>query len=217
MNIDFKRLIPFFEKAVTIEEAGEAMSFFLFNAYINNRPKAFTLLKVLLNNNPHSRQKLAWEICAHVLKGKHSLKGWKIINILLSIDDKELGERFNNCFLHIPASMDSQTISFINKYLKSPMGNYKSNYYYDFLRKLIPLDAKQCLVWFFFSQPERINIDSFYIESPLNVLIEGYNGIREYDKENPILEKTMDIFDSLLQLSKYRNCHMRKFLNELES
>ena len=193
------------------------MSFSLFNAYINNRPEAFTLLKTLLKNNPHSRQKLTWEICAHILGGEHSIKGWEILNILLNIDDKELGDIFNNCFLHIPANMDSQTISFINKYLESPMGNYKSNYYYDFLRKLIPLDAKQCLTWFFSSQPEKVNKDSFYEESPLNVLIEGYNGIREYDKENPILEKTMDVFDSLLQLPKYRNYHMRKFLNELES
>lgn len=215
MNIDFKRLIPFFEKAITIEEAGEAMSFFLFNAYINNRPKAFTLLKVLLNNNPHSRQKLAWEICAHILKGKHSLKGWKIINILLNIDDKELGERFNNCFLHIPVSMDSQTISFINKYLKSPMGNYKSNYYYDFLRKLIPLDAKQCLTWFFSSQPENIT-GHFYDKSPLNVLIEAYNGMREYSQDYDILEKSMDTFDSLLQIPEYRNVHLRTFFRELD-
>lgn len=216
MNIDFKRLIPFFEKAITIEEAGEAMSFFLFNAYINNRPKAFTLLKVLLNNNLHSRQKLAWEICAHILKGKHSLKGWKIINILLIIDDKELGERFNNCFLRIPANMDSQTISFINKYLKSPMGNYRSDYFYDFLRKLIPFDAKQCLIWFFSSRPERITKD-FYDKSPLNVLIEAYNGMREYDKNNAMLEKSMDRFDSLLQISEYRNVHLRTFLRELDN
>lgn len=216
MNIDFKRLMPFFEKAITIKEAGEAMSFFLFNAYINNRPKAFTLLKTLLKNNPHSRQKLTWEICAHILRGEHSIKGWKIINILLNIDDKELGERFNNCFLHIPASMDSQTISFINKYLKSPMGNYKNNYYYDFLRKLIPLDAKQCLTWFFSSQPENIT-GQFYDKSPLNVLIEAYNGMREYSQDNDILEKSMDTFDSLLQIPEYRNVHLRTFLRELDN
>lgn len=216
MNIDFKRLIPFFEKAITIEEAGEAMSFFLFNAYINNRPKAFTLLKTLLKNNPHSRQKLTWEICAHILGGEHSIKGWKIINILLNINDKELGDRFNNCFLHIPANMDSQTISFINKYLKSPMGNYKSNYYYDFLRKLIPLDAKQCLTWFFSSQPEKTT-DHFYDTSPLNVLIEAYNGMREYSQDNDILEKSMDTFDSLLQIPEYRNVHLRTFLRKLDN
>jgi|GEM_PF-2751404 len=216
MNIDFKRLIPFFEKAITIEEAGEAMSFFLFNAYINNRPKAFTLLKTLLENNPHSRQKLTWEICAHILGGEHSMKGWKILNVLLNIDDKELGDRFNKCFLHIPAKMDSQTISFINKYLKSPMGNYKSNYYYDFLRKLIPLDVKQCLIWFFSSQPNKTT-NHFYDKSPLNVLIEAYNGMREYSQDNNILEKSMDTFDSLLQIPEYRNVHLRTFFKELEA
>ena len=135
---------------------------------------------------------------------------------MLKIYNKELGDRFNNCFLHIPANMDSQTISFINKYLKSPMGNYKSNYYYDFLRKLIPLNAKQCLIWFFSSRPEKV-IESFYDKSPLNVLIEAYNGMREYDKHNVILEKSMDIFDSLLHIPQYRNAHLRTFLKELEA
>lgn len=216
MNIDFKRLTAFFEKAITIKEAGEAMSFFLFNAYINNRPKAFTLLKVLLKNNPHSRQKLTWEICAHILEGKHSAKGWSVINILLNIDDKELGESFNNCFLHIPTNMDSQTIAFMNKYIKSPIGDYRSDYFYDFLRKLIPFDAKQCLIWFFSSQPEKIT-KHFYDKSPLNVLIEAYNGMREYNKDNEILEKSMDAFDSLLQIPEYRNVHLRTFLKELEA
>lgn len=112
--------------------------------------------------------------------------------------------------------MDSQTISFINKYLKSRMGNYRSDYFYDFLRKLTPFDAEQCLIWFFSSQPERVTKD-FYDKSPLNVLIEAYNGMREYDKDNVMLEKSMDTFDSLLQIPEYRNVHLRTFLRELDN
>lgn len=216
MNINFKGLIPFFEKAIQVKEAGKPMAFFLLNAYINNHPKAFTLLKNLLNNSSQARQELTWYICAHILEGEHAKKGWRIINYLLNFDDKELYEKFNNCFLHIPSDMDSNLISFINKYVKSPVSNYSNNYFYDFLRKLINFNANQCLIWFFASKPESIQIEYFYDKSPLNVLIEGYNGIREYDKENPILEKTMDVFDSLLQIPQYRNFHMRSFLNELE-
>ncbi|KAA6319828.1 hypothetical protein EZS27_030320, partial [termite gut metagenome] len=43
------------------------MAFFLFNAYLNNRPNAFSLLKTLLNNNSQARQELVWIICTHIL------------------------------------------------------------------------------------------------------------------------------------------------------
>ncbi|KAA6304853.1 hypothetical protein EZS27_043496, partial [termite gut metagenome] len=67
MNNNFKKLVSFFSKAITIEEAGKPMAFFLFNAYLNNRPNAFSLLKTLLNNNSQARQELVWIICTHIL------------------------------------------------------------------------------------------------------------------------------------------------------
>ena len=69
-------------------------------------------------------------------------------------------------------------------------------------------------VWFFVSNPNGFKPD-YYNRSPLNVLIEAYNGIREYEKDNPVLEKAMDTFDSLLQIPPYRNVHLRTFLKEL--
>ncbi|MDR0332387.1 MAG: AAA family ATPase [Dysgonamonadaceae bacterium] len=217
IHIDYDKLVPFFTKAITIEEAGRPMSFFLFNAYLNDKPNALDLLKTLLKNNTQSREKLLWNTCTHFLKNeKHSEKGWIIIDYLLDFDDKELGKTFNSCFLHIPAKIDDNLKLFLGKYINSPISQYKDNYFYDFLRKLIVFDANLCLEYFFDSQPNDIKYD-FYDKSPLNVLIEAYNGIREYEKENPILEKAMDTFDSLLYIPQYRNVHLRTFLKELSS
>jgi hypothetical protein len=217
IHIDYEKLVPFFNKAITIEEAGKPMVFFLFNAYLNDKPDALTLLKTLLKNNSQARCELVWCICAHFLNNdEHSEKSWQIVTYLLDFDDKELGEKFNNCFLHIPAKIDKQIKSFLNNYVDSLISKYKGLYFYDFLRKLIPFDAYLCLEWFFDSKPNDFKHD-FYEESPINVLIEAYNGIREYEKDNPILEKAMDIFDSLLQIPQYRNVHLRTFLQELTS
>ena len=50
-----------------------------------------------------ARQELAWYVCAHILKDeRYSTKGWKIMKLLLDFNDKELGEKINHCFLHIP-------------------------------------------------------------------------------------------------------------------
>jgi len=215
--IDFKKLVPFFSKAITIEEAGKSMASFLLNAYIHRKPNAFILLKTLLNNNTHARQELAWIICTQILNDeKYSDKGWKIINYLLDFDDEELSKKINNCFMHIPKKIDSKLKIFTNKYVNSPISRYKSNYFYDYLRKLIPFDSEQCLVWFFASNPNDFKHE-FYDKSPINVLIEAYNGVRKYEKDNSILEKAMDTFDSLLQIPQYRNVHLRTFLKELSS
>jgi hypothetical protein len=217
VSVNFKKLEEFFSKAINIEEAGKPMAMFLLKAYLNNKSKSYTLIKKLLVANTYARQDLAWYICVHLLKNKrHSTKGWRIMNFLLHFDDKELGEKINHCFLHMPTQININLISFLDKYVKSPIGKYRDNYFYDFLRKIIPSDSHHVLKWFFDSNPEGLKRD-FYDKSPINVLIESYNGIREYEKDDPLLEKAMDMFDSLLKIQEYRNVHLRTFLKELSA
>lgn len=193
------------------------MSMFLLNAYLHNLPRGYSLLKNLISINPMARQELAWYVCAHILKDeRYSPKGWKIMKLLLDFNDKELGEKINHCFLHIPPIINDNLITFLNKYVKSAVGKYRDNYFFDFLRKIIPSDAHQALNCFFESKPEDFK-QTFYEKSPINVLIESYNGIREYEKDNPLLEKAMDMFDSLLKIQGYRNSHLRMFLKELSA
>ena len=217
MHVNFKKLQPFFSKAILVEDAGKPMSMFLLNAYLHNLPRGYSLLKNLISINPMARQELAWYVCAHILKDeRYSPKGWKIMKLLLDFNDKELGEKINHCFLHIPPIINDNLITFLNKYVKSAVGKYRDNYFFDFLRKIIPSDAHQALNCFFESKPEDFK-QTFYEKSPINVLIESYNGIREYEKDNPLLEKAMDMFDSLLKIQGYRNSHLRMFLKELSA
>lgn len=219
MYVNFERLQPFFTKAITIEQAGKPMSMFLLNAYLNDLPNAYSLLKNLISVSSIARQELAWYISYRVLKNeKYSIKGWNIMNLLLDFEDEELGKKINRCFLHIPnpTQIDEPLLSFINKYLQSPVGKYRDNYFYDFIRKMIPSDSRKVLEWFFESKPEDFRRD-FYDKSPINILIESYNGIREYKINDSLLEKAMDTFDSLLKIEKYRSNHLRVFLNELST
>nr|WP_321521523.1 AAA family ATPase [uncultured Macellibacteroides sp.] len=215
MYVNFKKLQPFLSKAITVDVAGKPMAMFLLNAYLHNLPEGYSLLKRLISINSIARQELAWHICAHTLKDeRYAPKGWKIIDLLLNFEDEELGIKINRCFFHIPTQINSHLISFLNKYVKSPAGKYRDNDFFDFLRKIIPADPHQALKSFFESKPENFKRD-FYDKSPINVLIESYNGIREYEKNNPLLEKTMDMFDSLLKVQGYRSNHLRMFLKEL--
>ena len=63
MHVNFKKLQPFFSKAILVEDAGKPMSMFLLNAYLHNLPRGYSLLKNLISINPMARQELAWYVC----------------------------------------------------------------------------------------------------------------------------------------------------------
>lgn len=97
MNIDFRGLETFFRKALTVKEAGKSMSSFLLNAYLHNKPKAYILLKTLLDNNNEARLELVHIIAGQILgHEKYANKGWKIIMYLLNFNDEELGKKLEN-------------------------------------------------------------------------------------------------------------------------
>ncbi len=216
--VDFKKLIPFFEKAITINEAGKAMSHFLLSAYMNDITNSYTLLIRLINIKSEARREAVNLISRYCLSNtKYSRKGWKLYCYLLKFNEKELGNKFESTFLNLnKVEHDEELSIFLSKYLKSSLAQYRGNHFYEFLRKLIPSDSKQCLNWFFESNPQELVLD-LYDHSPLHILIEAYNGVREYDLNNPILEKAMNTFDQLLHISEYRNNHLRNFMQELMS
>lgn len=217
MNYNFSGLKEIFEKAIETEIAGEAFSNFLINAYLNNKEGSYKLLLKLLDRNKKARNNTIHVIvkeCLH--NNKYSLKGWRVIQYLLKYDDKENAENYNNFFLKLKVKYCPEVVTFIDTYLKSSVSSYRNEYFFKYIRDLISEDSEKCLNWLLMSNPV-IPPERYHDNTALNILIESYNGIREYDKENILLEKAMDMFDNLLLIPEYRNGHLNKFLKELES
>ena len=63
-----------------------------------------------------------------------------------------------------------------------------------------------CIEWSLqFGEHEKPNMQMRMLRNePLQVVIQSYNAIREYDKSNPILEKAMNAFDRMLKMPEYR-------------
>lgn len=217
MNYNFSGLKEIFEKSIETEIAGEAFSNFLLNAYLNNKEGSYKLLLKLLDRNKKARNNTIHVIvkeCLH--NNKYSSKGWRVIQYLLKYDDKENTENYNNFFLKLKVKYCPEVVTFIDTYLKSSVSSYRNEYFFKYIRDLISEDSEKCLNWLLMSNPV-IHPERYNDNTALNILIESYNGIREYDKENISLEKAMDMFDNLLQIPEYRNGHLNKFLKELES
>ncbi|MDR0230254.1 MAG: ATP-binding protein [Flavobacteriaceae bacterium] len=217
MNYNFSGLKEIFENAIEIEITGEVFSNFLINAYMNNKKGSYKLLLKLLDRNKKARSNTIHIIVKECLRSSnYSSKGWKLIQYLLKYDDKENAENYNNLFLKLKVKYCPEVVTFIDNYLMSSVSIYKNDYFFKYIRDLISEDPERCLNWILVSNP-IILPERYYDNTALNILIESYNGIREYDKENISLEKAMDMFDNLLQIPEYRNGSLNKFLKELES
>lgn len=218
--INFKELIPFYQRAIAVEtkEVGDSMSNFLLNAYMNDVPESYLLLDNLIKLNNSARINIIKNLSTAFKHKKFRSKRWKLLNDILCFDNKELGEEYATFFLHVKEEYSLELETFITNYLNSPISQFKNSKFYQFLRALVRYNPEQCLSWFFLSAPDNLSEKQFSSRShPLNVLIEAYNGIREYDKENQLLEKAMDTFDSLLSLSEYRSYNLKVVLKELDA
>ena len=217
MNIDFKGIASFFERAITINEAGESMARFLLNAYFNGHPGSYALLVKLLSINPQARESMPWLVSEDILDSdKLKKKGWKVLSYLLNFDDPKLGKQQEIVFFHFPMVVDRYLINYMDKYLCSYIGKLRGGNFYDYLMKIIPSAPRECLKWFFKSNPQ-LPVNEYSNTKQIEVLIHTYNGIRKYDLKDPFLEKAMDMFDEMLQVPEHRVGKIRPFLDEITS
>ena len=52
---------------------------------------------------------------------------------------------------------------------------------------------------------------------PLQVIINSYNAIREYNKTNKSLESAMNVFDDILQNENYRDSSAYRIIKDVDS
>ena len=138
---------------------------------------------------------------------KFESKCWEILFRFLVEDNEELGKVYEHGFLKIEKVVFSSNLEeFLDKYACSTIGKYRGYYFYSLLLKLSKDIPKKCIEWSLqFEEHEKPDIQKRMLQNePLQVVIQSYNAIREYDKNNPTLETAMDAFDRMLAISEYR-------------
>lgn len=205
---DFSKLVDFFTKAMVIEQSHEMISHILFISWLNNYEKSQELLdEVLVKSNIAKRTvvEAAFESIKH--GSKFESKCWEILFRFLVEDNEELGKVYEHGFLKIEKVVFSSNLEeFLDKYACSTIGKYRGYYFYSLLLKLSKDIPKKCIEWSLqFEEHEKPDIQKRMLQNePLQVVIQSYNAIREYDKNNPTLETAMDAFDRMLAISEYR-------------
>ena len=207
IHADFSKLVDFFTKAITVEESHAMISYALFIAWLHNYEKSKELLDEILSKSQIAKQTIVKAAFESVGNKKFEDKCWEMLNRFLNEDDEEIGKDYEHGFLKIDKIQYSKKLeTFLDKYVNSSIGKYRGYYFYALLLKLAKDIPEKCIEWSLqFEEHEKPDIQKRMLRNePLQVIIQSYNAIREYDKSNPILEEAMNAFDKMLTVPEYR-------------
>ena len=206
IHVDFKQLIPFFEKAIKVQEAAKPISYVLFVAWVNNYEGSEQLLNEILYDKLAIKTVVdaAFDLIGNP---RYREKAMSLLIRFLGEDDEEIGRTYEFGLHKMGKQINDEFISFIDQYTYSTIGKYRSHYYYKILLNLAKDFPHKAIEWALaFNNHLKPDIQMRYLQNePIQVILLAYNAIRDYNKKDKSLEKAMDAFDELLMVSEYRN------------
>lgn len=217
IHVDFEKLIPFFEKAVTVQEASNPISYALFLAWVNGYEESERLLNEVLFDKTAIKTVVdaAFDL---IDNQKYNEKAMSLLKRFLGEDDEELGRSYEFGLHKIGKEIDDDIISFIDQYTYSTIGKYRSHYYYEVLLNFAKDIPHKVIEWALaFRNHLKPDIQIRYLQNePIKTILLAYNAVRDYDKKDIMLEKAMDAFDEILMVPEYRNS-ASNMLNQIDA
>jgi hypothetical protein len=214
---NFKGLVPFFETALKVEESSSEIGKLITIGYCRNYLGSESLINQFLEyNKPNTIIRTAFEFIEHETKID---EGLSLIERFYDNEDKEVGEIYNRAFFHIKPHLFSVIKSFLYKYVNSNVGKFREHQFYDFLLKNSNNHPKDCIA-LASSYKNHHSPDAtqrMIRNEPLQVIINAYNAMREYNKTNESLESAMDVFDDILQNENYRDSSAYQIIKDVDS
>lgn len=206
IDIDFNALIPFMKKAMFVEKAHTTVGPTLVKAYCYKMEGAKDLLENFYSINSECVKSAVDWAFEFIKNGDKEDKALEIIGRFLNSREKTVAQSYTLIFYHLEPKSFQKLYPYFKEYTKSNVGRYIDNAFYNYLEKCAYDFPKKCIeLTANFSNHfgPQASIRSLRNE-PLKVLILAYNAIREYRRDDPVLEKAMDTFDGLLQDENYR-------------
>lgn len=219
IHVDFKELIPFFERAIKIQEASEPISHTLLLAWLNDYFESDRLLNAVLDNNRIAIRTVVKVSFDFLDNKKYQNKSMSILLRFLDEDDDELGQTYEFGMHKITKLRNrNEIINFIDKYTFSNIGRYRSHYYYELLISLAKDIPQEVIKWALaFHNHLKPDIQMRYLQNePIQAILLAYNAIRDYNKKDESLENAMNAFDEMLKVPEYRNT-ASEMLNKIDA
>ena len=142
----------------------------------------------------------------------------ELLNNLLRFESKDFGERLDLIFVNIDQILtDSKDLeNVVDQYVNTSNVLYSKFQFMKFVERQISVRPQKCVEWMskIISRIKTFN-DYYAIGKWIDLLMSAYNSIREYNRDDFYIEKTMDIFDSVLKNSQTRPM-LRSHMNKLD-
>jgi len=188
VHVDFKQLIPFFEKAIAVQEAAKPISYILFIAWANDYEESERLLNEILCDKVAIKTVVdaAFDLMDNHIKYKE--KAMLLLIRFLNEDDEELGKTYEFGLHKMGKQINDDIISFIDQYTYSMIGKYRSHYYYEILLSLAKDIPHKVIEWALaFDNHLKPDVQMRYLQNePIQAILLAYNAVRDYNKKRQI-------------------------------
>lgn len=222
IHVDFKKLIPFFEKAIEIEESHQIISHILFFAWLNDYERSKELLDNILSKSVIAKATVVQIAFANLKIDKSFEKCFAIVMQFLDEDEKEIADKYEHAFYQLKPKLFPKIELFLFNYVDSKVGIQRDSSFYKYLQKCLQKyqnreTAEKCIeLTLKFGNHLKPDISQRSLtKEPLQVVIDAYSVIRDYHIQTEHLEFAMNAFDDMLKIPEYRG-NMRTMLNKLD-
>lgn len=216
---NFDRLIPYFQKAIKIEDSHDSLANTLMQAWFKEKPNAESLLDELVKFSDKAISTIihsAAENMADAPELKEKCRA-KLMSFLHS-DSDEVIDAYSHAFLHLPLNMFEELLPFLRMYARSVAAKKSPHYFYEYLLKSAKTHPVECIQLLTnFRKYDKPNISSgrYYDNDPIKVLIGAYNALSVQENSSE-LRKAIELFDKMLKDSRFRQ-EANRVLSEVEA
>jgi hypothetical protein len=219
INYGFDRLTDFFKKSIDIPVCHEPMVLLLWMAFVRQMNGSQDLLNEMCEKSPKARVALINYFCT--LNSRDYLEDeLPYLNNFLAPQyvDEDLANVYDLMFDCISSWTQIEKVTFTNLYLTSPMSHYAYRQFYKYLGEQALVDPHQCLRWLKqLYDAKSAELKEYYSSSKfIEILIQAYNGIKQFNRSDKVLEEAMDLLDVMLSNQENR-VQMTQFLNSLDN
>lgn len=202
VNYAFDELVPFFEKALEIEECYEQQVIILWLAWNHtHKPKAKEFINSMIEISEKSRLALT-----HFLTRLDGKITSDMVDYLCGfMQDKYLSDKMagacDDIFNNLEDVSPDLQFSLADTFVNSNLCTLKNRSFYNFLASYALIDPIQTLKWLETLLTKDLSVEDRDYNIITDIIIQSYNGIKSFcDNENMLLlERAMDMLDDLMQ------------------
>lgn len=210
----FEELKPYFEECIKQPATHTVNVVLLFAAWLRESAGAEEMTLRMADSSKEGKCQLIKDI-RYSYKPQYHEKCMKVLLRYLDVDDQDLGMIYDNLGDVLKQWSRQSLKQYLPVYYSSVAGRYARRGMVKFLKEQSRTYPEDCLTWIStLYENQKNDAERFQISELTQILIDAYNSIFKFDKQNSALERAMDMFDELIRTNG-GNLNLNKYLNEI--